>query len=62
MPVWTWSRKRIRKLFACNRGATAVEYALILVGVTLAVVGSMSMVADKTINMWNNVSSEISKH
>lgn len=62
MQLWMRSRKRIETLIACNRGASAVEYALILAGITLAVVGAISSVADTTVNMWNNVSSEVSKH
>jgi len=50
------------RLARCERGATAIEYGLILVLITLAVVGSMTLVADKTINMWGNVSDEVAKH
>lgn len=50
------------RIARCERGATAVEYGLILVLITLAVVGSMTQVADKTINMWGNVSNEVAKH
>lgn len=56
LPKWK------RTLIMCERGATAVEYGLILVLITLAVIGSMTQVADKTINMWGNVSNEVSKH
>ena len=62
MPVWSWSRKRIHMLLACNRGATAVEYALILTGITLAVVAAISSLADTTANMWGNISNEVARH
>lgn len=46
----------------CQRGATAIEYGLILALIALAVVGSMTNVATKTINMWGNVSNEVNAH
>lgn len=49
-------------LLACNRGATAVEYALILTGITLAVVAAISSLADTTANMWGNISNEVARH
>lgn len=52
-----------RHLFLkCQRGATAVEYGLILAMIALAVIGALSGMAGKTVNMWGNVSNEVSKH
>ena len=42
-----------------TRGATAVEYALILAMVVLAMIAALSNVANKTTGMWNNVSNEV---
>jgi len=50
---------RLRGLQRCERGATAVEYAMIIVMIALAVVGSMTLAATKTINMWSNVSTAV---
>lgn len=57
----TGGRRRLSVL-KCQRGATAIEYGLILALVALAVVGSMTNVATKTINMWGNVSNEVNAH
>ena len=48
--------KRLFGIFNDERGATAVEYGLILALIFLAVVGAVSTVASTTIEMWNNVS------
>lgn len=42
-----------------ERGATAIEYALIISLIFLAMAGALANVADTTTNMWNNVSSEV---
>ncbi len=49
-------------LLQCQRGATAVEYGLILALVCLAALGAISTVATKTTNMWNNVATEVLAH
>ena len=53
--------KRLFGIFNDERGATAVEYALILALIFLAVVGAVSTVASTTIQMWNNVSAAVTK-
>lgn len=50
----------IRKIRGDVRGATAVEYGLILALVFLAMLGALSAFAGGTTSMWNNVASEIS--
>lgn len=52
-------QRALSGLVACDRGATAVEYGLILVLITLAVIGSITSVANKTSNMWNNVANAV---
>lgn len=51
-----------RGLLRCERGATAVEYALILAMVVLAIIVALTNVANKTITMWNNVATEVTKY
>lgn len=51
-----------RSIAKCQRGATAIEYGLIVALIALTVMGSMSLVATKTINMWGNVSNEVNAH
>ncbi|WP_030538742.1 Flp family type IVb pilin [Sphingobium sp. DC-2] len=46
-------------LLRCERGATAIEYGLILALIALAIISSITSVANKTINMWNNVAMEV---
>ncbi|MDQ4419067.1 Flp family type IVb pilin [Sphingobium sp. DEHP117] len=48
-----------RGLLRCNRGATAIEYGVILAMIALAIVGSLSFVAGQTGNMWNNVAQNV---
>jgi pilus assembly protein Flp/PilA len=42
-----------------DRGATAVEYGLIVALIVIATMASISSVADITIDMWNNVSERV---
>ncbi|UUL81284.1 Flp family type IVb pilin [Sphingomonas qomolangmaensis] len=48
-----------KRLFDDRRGATAVEYGLILALVFLAIVGAIAGVADATITMWDGVSTDV---
>lgn len=57
----TGERRRLSVL-KCQRGATAIEYGLILALIALAVIGSMTGVATKTSNMWGNVANEVNSH
>ncbi|WP_375187542.1 Flp family type IVb pilin [Sphingobium yanoikuyae] len=49
-------------LSRCERGATAVEYGLIIAMVVLAMIAALNNVATRTTSMWNNVSAEVTKH
>ncbi|MFK4004110.1 Flp family type IVb pilin [Qipengyuania sp. NPDC077563] len=42
-----------------ERGATAVEYGLILALIFLALVGAVKTFGQETISMWTNVSSKV---
>lgn len=48
------------RLAADQRGATAVEYGLIVALIVVAMIASLAGVADETTSMWNNVSGTIS--
>lgn len=48
------------KLARDTRGASAVEYALIVALIVLAIIGGVTMFADNTIAMWNGVSENVS--
>lgn len=50
------------RLMLCERGATAVEYALILALIVLAMLAALSNVASRTIGMWNNVTTNVLAH
>ncbi|MGE0180364.1 MAG: Flp family type IVb pilin [Sphingomonas sp.] len=47
------------KLFKDERGATAVEYGLILAMVFLAMVGAVTMLSGSNAGMWNYVSTKV---
>jgi len=48
------------RIFRDIRGATAVEYGLILALIFLAVVGAIGTFSSTTINMWTDVSEKVS--
>jgi pilus assembly protein Flp/PilA len=45
----------IRKLLRCDRGATAIEYGLIVALVVIAIIVSVQSVANETNGLWANV-------
>lgn len=53
---WGW-----RKILADRRGATAVEYGLILAMIVLAMFGALQTLAGTTNKMWTDVSDEVLK-
>lgn len=52
---------QFRSLAADGKGATAVEYGLIVALIVIAMLASLSTVASATINMWDNVSDQVSQ-
>ena len=52
--------RRFFSIFKDQRGATAVEYGLILAMVFLAMIAGVSRFSETTINMWNHVAEEVS--
>lgn len=49
----------LRLLARERRGATAIEYGLILALVVLAMMSALIGVADVTTNMWGNISTKV---
>jgi pilus assembly protein Flp/PilA len=49
----------VGKLRRCRRGATAIEYGLILALVVLAMMAALRGLAGTTVNMWSNVDSAV---
>ena len=49
-------------VWRCAKGATAVEYGLIIAMIVLAMIAALNNVANKTTGMWNNVATEVTKH
>ncbi len=51
----------LKKLYLSDRGATAVEYGLILALIALAAIVAITGVADETVNMWNDVANQVTE-
>jgi pilus assembly protein Flp/PilA len=49
----------LKQLRPDELGATAVEYGLIISLIVLAMISALGGVADVTVNMWGNVSSQV---
>lgn len=54
-------RAILRRLLTDRRGATAVEYGLIVSLIVIAMVGALQAVAGKTVSMWGNVSTRVTQ-
>ncbi|MDF2604396.1 Flp family type IVb pilin [Sphingomonas sp. ABOLG] len=48
------------RLAGDQRGATAVEYGLIVALIVIVIIAGVAGVADETTSMWNNVSDSVS--
>ncbi|WP_425442824.1 Flp family type IVb pilin [Sphingomonas spermidinifaciens] len=48
-----------QRLLADRRGATAVEYGLIVALVVIAIIAAVMSVASVTTTMWNNVNTRV---
>jgi pilus assembly protein Flp/PilA len=53
------ARSGLRAFLACQSGATAVEYGLIVTLIFLVIVGSVSTFASKATTMFTNISTTI---
>jgi len=54
--------RTLATLLRDRRGATAIEYGLIISLVVIALIGGLSAFANKTNGMWNNVATEVLRH
>ena len=52
--------RRFSNLLRDEKAATAVEYALILGMIVLAMIGALTLLGGTTVGMWNDVSSTVS--
>lgn len=52
----------LRKLAASAKGATAVEYGLIMALIVIASMAALKTLADTTIGIWGNVASNVLAH
>ncbi len=50
----------VRKILHCRKGATAVEYGLIVALIVIAMIASLQGVASVTTSMWNDVANKVS--
>ena len=55
-------QRAFRKLLADQRGATAVEYGLIIALVFLAAVTAIGAVASTATDMWNDVAQNVTSN
>ncbi len=60
-PLRNVARPIPRRAHRDRRGATSVEYAMILAVVVLVMLVTLSKVADVTIGLWGNVSDKVQK-
>jgi pilus assembly protein Flp/PilA len=51
--------RRICKLLSDVRGATAIEYGLIVSLIVIAIIGALVQVAGTTIGIWSDVSTNV---
>ena len=51
----------LKKLYLSDKGATAVEYGLILALIALAAIVAISGVANETVGMWGDVANHVTE-
>jgi pilus assembly protein Flp/PilA len=54
-----WAMKRLTQILRCERGANAIEYALVASLIAIAAVGAMEGLGNKINTMYNNVSNHL---
>jgi len=52
-------KRRFIKLFSDHRGATAIEYGLIVALIVIAIIGGMSALGGASGGMWGNMSTQV---
>lgn len=50
-----------KNIYLSDKGATAVEYGLILALIALTAMVAITGVANETVNMWNGVADEVTE-
>lgn len=55
-------RNWLGKIVSDERGATAIEYGLIVSLVVIAMIAALGGLADRTTGMWNDVSNNVSSN
>lgn len=53
--------KFFKKLYLSDKGATAVEYGLILALIALTAIVAIDGVANQTVGMWDDVANEVTE-
>lgn len=51
----------LKKLYLSDKGATAVEYGLILALIALAAIVAITGVANETVGMWDDVANQVTE-
>jgi pilus assembly protein Flp/PilA len=54
-----WAMRGLTRLLRCERGANAIEYALVASLIAIAAVAAMQGLAGKIETMFNNVSNQL---
>ena len=54
--------RRIARLMQDEKGASAVEYSLILALIVLALIAGLQMFANSAIGMWNGVATNVQQN
>jgi pilus assembly protein Flp/PilA len=54
-----WAMRRITQIMRCERGANAIEYALVAALISIAALAAMSNLGNKIDTMFNNVSNHM---
>jgi pilus assembly protein Flp/PilA len=54
-----WSETMVQRFLADVSGATAIEYALIAAGISVAIVASLGNIGTAVKNMWTSIASAL---
>ena len=57
--IATIAGRTLLRALRTTRGATAIEYGLILAFVVIAMIAGLTALADSTTGMWGNVDSKV---
>jgi pilus assembly protein Flp/PilA len=59
MLTWGWGMRRLTTLLRCERGANAIEFALVACLIAIAAYAAFINLGDKVETMFNNVSNQL---